>query len=307
MKYVVRCLGLAIFVVIVTRVDWHGFVGIFARAHMRLLYAAVILIIPLIWIKALRWRLLLSWQGYHISVWDSFLYYSSSVSLGAITPGRIGEFSKVLYLKKAGISTLSQGLSSVLVDRFFDLFILVMVALFGMLWLEPWIGAKNIALFGFAGIVTVLILLVTVDDFKRFVGWASYQRIVEPRLPVFFKEGIGQFTDALRALYRWRLWQAGVLTLLAHALFFYQCFLIAQAINLPISFVTLTAIMAMTNLLILLPVSVAGIGTREVALLFLLGPMGIGLELILVYSIAVFVVTSIAIGLMGAVAWWVVE
>lgn len=162
------------------------------------------------------------------------------------------------------------------------------------------------ALFGFVGIVAILILIVTVDDFKRFVGWA-YQRIVEPRLPIFLKEGVGQFTDALRALYQWRLWQAGVLTLLAHSLFFYQCFLIAQAIKLPISFFTLTAIMAMTNLLTLLPISIAGLGTREAALLFLLGPMGIGLEWVLAYSISVLVVTFVITGVMGATAWWFVD
>lgn len=306
MKNVGRCLGLVIFAVIVARVDWSGFADILEQSHVKLLCIALSFNIPLLWLKVLRWRMLLSWQGYHVGIWDAFLYHLSSVSLGVITPGRIGDFSKVFYLKKAGISTLSQGLSSVLIDRFFDLFILVMVALFGMLWLEPWPGAKNMALFGFAGIVVVMILLVTIDDFKRFIGWA-YQRIVEPRLPIFFKEGVGQFTDALRVLFQWRLWQAGLLTLLAHSLFFYQCFLISQAINLPISFVTLTAIMAMTNLLTLLPVSVAGVGTREVALLFLLGPMGIGFELILVYSISVFVITSIAIGLMGAAAWWAVD
>lgn len=306
MKHVGRCLGLVIFVVIVARVDWHGFADIFDRSYMRFLYAATILNIPLIWIKALRWRLLLSWQGYHIRASDSFLYYLSSVSLGAITPGRIGEFSKVFYLKRAGISTLSQGLSSVLLDRLLDLSILIAVAMCGMLWLNPWQGAKNMALLGFAGTVAILILLFTVGDFKRVVGWV-YRLIAKSRTTGSFKEGLDQFADGLRALFQWRLWQAVMLTVLAYALLFYQCFLIAQAFSLPISYFALAVIMAMTNLLTLLPVSIAGLGTREAALLFLLGPMGIGLEWILAYSISVFVVTFVITGLMGATAWWIVD
>jgi len=274
MKHVGRCIGLFIFAFIVARADWHGFADILNRSHIRFLCAGVILTIPIIWIKALRWRLLLSWQGYYVRAWDSFLYYLSSVSLGAITPGRIGEFSKVFYLKKAGISTLSQGLSSVLLDRLLDLSILIAVAMCGMLWLNPWQGAKNMALLGFAGAVAILILLFTVGDFKRVIGWV-YRLIAKSRTTGSFKEGLDQFTDGLHALFQWRLWQAVMLTILAYSLFFYQCFLIAQAFNLPISYSALAVIMAMTNLLTLLPITIAGLGTREAALLFLLGPMGI--------------------------------
>ena len=306
MKNIGRCLGLIVFAIIVTRVDWSGFTSILERSHMRFLYAAIVVSVPLLWIKALRWRLLLSWQGYHIRAWDAFLYYLSSISLGVITPGRIGEFSKIFYLKKAGISTVSQGLSSVFVDRLLDLSILIAVAMCGMLWLGPWPGAKNMALVGFAGAVAILILLFTVGDFKRVVGWA-YRLIAKSRTTESFKEGLGQFADGLRTLFQWRLWQAVMLTILAYSLFFYQCFLIAQAFSLPISYFALAVIMAMTNLLTLLPITIAGLGTREAALLFLLGPMGIGLEWILAYSISVFVVSFVITGLMGATAWWIVD
>lgn len=306
MKNVARCLGLIVFAVIVTRVDWSGFTGILERSHMRFLYGAVILNIPLIWIKALRWRLLLSWQGYHISVCDAFLYYLSSVSLGAITPGRIGDFSKVFYLKKTGISTLSQGLPSVLLDRFLDLSILIAVAMCGMLLLNPWPGSKSMALLGFAGAVAIMILLVTVGDLRGILGWA-YRWIPKRRITGSFKEGLDQFADGLRVLLQCRLWQAVMLSMLAYSLFFYQCFLIAQTFNLPISYFALTGIMAMTSLLTLLPVSVGGLGTREAALVFLLGPMEIGLEWILAYSISVFVITFVITGLMGATAWWIVD
>ena len=98
-----------------------------------------------------------------------------------------------------------------------------------------------------------------------------------------------------------------MLSVLAHGLFFYQCFLIAQAYSLPISYFALAVIMAMTNLFTLLPISIGGLGTREAALLFLLGPMGIGMEWTLAYSISVFVVTFVITGLMGATAWWFLD
>ena len=96
MKRVGRYIGFVIFALIVVKVDWNHFGGILEQAHTKLIYTALILNIPLIWIKSMRWRLLLSWQGFRLGAWDAFLYYSSSLYLGAIAPGCIGELGKVL-------------------------------------------------------------------------------------------------------------------------------------------------------------------------------------------------------------------
>ena len=77
-----------------------------------------------------------------------------------------------------------------------------------------------------------------------------------------------------------------------------------MALELPITYMEIIPVMALTNIFTFLPISISGLGTREAALAFLLLPRGISLELILAYSMGVLLVFFVAGGLMGAVAWF---
>ena len=56
----------------------------------------------------------------------------SSIYIGFVTPGRLGEFVKAVYLKSDKGLSLSKGMSSVLVDRLFDLYLLIILGLIGI-------------------------------------------------------------------------------------------------------------------------------------------------------------------------------
>jgi uncharacterized protein (TIRG00374 family) len=94
------------------------------------------------------------------------------------------------------------------------------------------------------------------------------------------------------------------LTILGYLIVFLQCYLVAQAFSMNISIVLLAQFMAIANLIVLLPISIAGLGTREVALLTLFLPLGFGQAQILAYSMGVFVVFYLSGGLIGSVAWF---
>jgi uncharacterized protein (TIRG00374 family) len=66
-------------------------------------------------------------------VWDSYLIYMGSLFWGTVTPGRVGDFMKVLYLKRDRAMSIGKGMSSVLVDRVFDLYILLILGCLGLL------------------------------------------------------------------------------------------------------------------------------------------------------------------------------
>ena len=61
----------------------------------------------------------------------------------------------------------------------------------------------------------------------------------------------------------------------------------------------------MGSLVALLPISVAGLGTREAAIVAYLGAAGVSSETGLGLSLLVFLTFHVASGLMGAVAWWI--
>ncbi len=304
LKYKIwRYLGLIILAYILFKIDWPQMKNTISEANPLWIIIAFLINIPQIWLKSTRWQLLLSMQRHVIKNRDAFLFYLSSVYLGIITPGRLGEFAKALYLKQAGITNLSRGFSSVLTDRLCDLYLLFMLAMVGLISIVPWPGAY---VFGWAGIfcaVAIPSLFLLSGKMQQVVS-LFYKKILAAKLPDFAKEGAEQFSKGFQELIGWRMWQAGFLTCLSYALFFLQCFIVAKALAMKITYLEIVPIMAMTNLFTFLPISISGLGTRETALLFLLGPAGISLELILAYSMGVLLVFFVGGGIIGAAAWW---
>jgi len=71
-------------------------------------------------------------QAVHYSLKNTFLVYWSGVYAGIITPGKLGEFIKVIYLKADKGISISKGFSSVLMDRLFDMYLLTVLAFIGI-------------------------------------------------------------------------------------------------------------------------------------------------------------------------------
>lgn len=77
--------------------------------------------------------------------------------------------------------------------------------------------------------------------------------------------------------------------------------ILARALGLPLSFVTLGWVRSVVLIVTALPISVAGLGVREGILLLLLRPYGVADHDALAFSLFVFAVTIVGAGLLGGV------
>ena len=73
--------------------------------------------------------------------------------------------------------------------------------------------------------------------------------------------------------------------------------------NLPLSFIDTGIYMAVISLVVLIPVSIAGIGTRDAALIALFSMNGIAAESALSYSLLILFAFYICTAIMGAIEW----
>ncbi len=108
-----KFIGLAILMIILFKVDLHAVSGHLKQTRFEILFAVLLLCILQIAIRAFRWRRMLARQGINCPLKDAFLYYFSCLYMGLITPGRVGEMIKALYLKQAGYANFSFSMSSV--------------------------------------------------------------------------------------------------------------------------------------------------------------------------------------------------
>jgi hypothetical protein len=152
MRLAFRLLGL----VILGLVLWFGVdLGALGRrlgaADLRLVGAALALLGPMIFAKTLRWQGLTRVGGKGYAPARAFVVFLVGLYAGSVTPGRLGELLRASYLVRDGAATPGVALASVVGDRLFDLYALLVVAAGGVAWFGL---AGRLSLAGLAALVT---------------------------------------------------------------------------------------------------------------------------------------------------------
>jgi len=301
-----RLIGLALLLFLFWQIDVWKLVTVLTQVAPLLLGFAILLNIPQISLKAFRWRWLLRAQQTQYGIWAATLSYFGSIFIGLLTPGRLGEFVKAMHVNQDCDVPMGQAFSSVLADRLFDLYALLLVGGMALLSLTAWRHINSV-------LGLILLTLILTLPMVAFLHNGVFNRI--QRLGSHLGR-LGQWLSAsqswlleLRAGLRqlslpWLLAGMG-LTVLAYGIFFGQCYLLALALRLKVSFAQVSFAVALGSLVTLLPISISGLGTREAAIVTYLGTVGVPAEMALSFSLLVFFTFYVAGGLMGAVAWWV--
>ncbi|MBC8488091.1 MAG: flippase-like domain-containing protein [Bacteroidetes bacterium] len=306
MKNYLRFIGLIVLLVILLKIDVGELLKIVYRVNIIYLLIAIILFIPLTYIKSYRWKKLLSIQNIDYSLTQSFFVYMSSLYIGFVTPGRLGEFAKVLYLKSDKGISLSKGMSSVLIDRLFDLYLLIILGLIGI-WKFDILGKwSNTSLLLLLIFISSPLLILNKQLVGKVVG-LIYKSVIKTKAQLRDKmeERFEDFYNGIHQLLTFKLLFSVVLTCLSYLVFFIQCYLIVMAMGLSINFITIMLFMAVSNLISFIPISISGLGTRDAALIYLFSLIGLKPELAVSYAFLVFITFFVCGGLMGAVAWWI--
>lgn len=228
--------------------------------------AGGLLFLSLIFIKALRWHKIISHLGYNLSIRDSFLSYLGGIAFGAITPGRVGEFTRVYSARAQAGLPLGVGLVSVIADRGFDMFVLLVLGLCGIVsLLFPSISSWLI----FFGAGICVMGFVAAYATAMLASWAESktQGKKKARMIAIFRQAVGFIQPT-----RFSLW---LYTLAAYGIYFFASFKAARIAGVSIDFLPFCAVVACAGLIVLLPVSIAGLGTREMVFVTMLGRMGV--------------------------------
>ena len=260
--------------------------------------------IPQLFFKSFRWNFLLKQQNINYYPVQSFMIYMSSLYVGFITPGRVGEFLKALYLKSDKGISISKGFSSVLVDRLFDVYLLIILGFIGI-WQFGILGELSNS---FLVLIVIVVLTPMIMFNKQLMGKfirILYKVAVIEKVKGKIEEGFEDFYNGVQKLVSPWLLVSGLLTCLGYFMFFIQSYLIAMAMGLSINFVTITLFMSMSNLISFIPISISGLGTRDATLIFLFTIIGLKPEIAVSYSFLVFITFFLVSGLMGAFSMWV--
>lgn len=297
----IRVIGPVIFVYVLLRIDYKAFLSIASNVKVNYLLFAILLNIPIFSLAILRWYYLLRIQKIDYQFKTSAIVYLSSFCLGLVTPGKIGEFSRAIYLKNDDkVSSFGAGISSVLVDRLFDLYLLILLGSLGLMSFSLFKGLSVIVLVALGTIPIIL----TNRRFGKFFLNKGFRFIIPKKYAGRIDTEFEDFYSNIEALANIRLIIPIMITLVGNAMSFFQFYITALSLNIQISYINIVVFMSLATLVMLLPISIAGIGTRDATFVYLLSTVGIRPELGLSCSVLIFLVFYVVSGAIGAIAYW---
>ena len=302
MKKYTRFIGLLVLLLILYLIDLKELLIRLSDINLFFLFLSIILNIPHLFFKSLRWNLLLSEQDIFYSKTESFLIYMSSLYIGFLTPGRLGEFVKVLYLRNDKKISIGAGFSSVLTDRLFDLYLLIILGFIGV-WQFDILGQLSTP-FIFLTVLIILSPLIILNEnlIHKIIG-ILFKFAVLKKISGNIKDNSKAFFNGINQLISSKLLISAILTCFGYLTFFLQSYLILLSMNLSLSFLTIILFMSISNLISFIPISISGLGTRDATLIYLFSIMNLIPEYAVAYSMLVFLTFFISGGIMGAVAW----
>lgn len=300
-KNVIKVISLIILLIIIYfYVDLTKIIYYLKQTKIEILLLFIPLIFPLYLFKAIRLNRLLACQGINYSIKDTLFIFFSSNFLGFITPGRIGEFAKIVYLKQDLDIPFSKSFPAVIVDRFYDLYFLTLVAIFGLLYFNI---LDSFPVLIYASIIFLLIvpfILFNQKVLEYFYELKVIRRFKKIRefLKIYTKEVNGMISLK-------KILMSMIYTTISYAILFTQCKLILMSLDININYIQISYMMAITNLVTFLPVSISGIGTRDITLMFLFSLVGIQKELAISYSFIVLIMFNLIGGFICFIFWYI--
>jgi uncharacterized protein (TIRG00374 family) len=220
-----------------------------------------------------------------------------------ITPGQLGEFVKVLYHRREGFP-IPESILSVLIDRAYDLLMLLLFGFVAMAVLFGLSPTLTIAISAGASIA-LLIGFLFARNKESSARWmaTALARISPKAYKETMQENAFRLTRQIGEFSIGFLLACGLLTIANYIVLMLRVYVLVLALHLEVPFWYFVMVMPLIRLVGLLPISISGIGTRDITMIYLFGQVGIPQEASLVLSMLGLITVQFQT-FVGLLAWW---
>ena len=294
--YALHCTGFILLFFVIRRLEFRKLIDLILLFPMWKVLAGLAILVLVYLIKTLRWFLINRMLEVRTSFSVLLSFFLVSGFLSVITPGRLGEFAKIWFLRKKYPVSVTLATSSVLLDRIWDVLVLSLMAASSMILLlsdfriELWSLILIIMLF----FISVGVIMVPGLMFRPLLRLIRKGRLHDDILSVF----------GLWKRSRFGLLVPGLLTsLLAFLVLAFIPVMFSAELDAPVGWPGSISAVSISNILSFLPVTVAGFGTRELVFTGIWGMNGYPAETAIAVSTAYFAATYLGSLLMGGMVY----
>jgi uncharacterized protein (TIRG00374 family) len=298
-----RLIGIGLFILILLKIDlgeaWQ------TLRNVDLFYILLSLVFQAFGLifATIRWQLIMQKLDIRVRFSQSFTHQLIGTAAALVTPGQLGEFVKVLYHRREGFP-VPESIFSVLLDRLFDL---GMLLLFGFLALAILFGVPtNFAIFLAAGALFFLVAAIIFFRYKKESGqWIGNG--IAMLTPKTYKAAVkgdaihlASRVGELKLLF---LLLCVLLTVVNYSFLLLRVYALVLALQISVPFWYFAIVVPLLRLVGLIPISVLGIGTRDITAIYLFGQVGVSESSSVLISTLGLITVQFQT-LVGLLAWW---
>ena len=266
-------IGVGLFIYLLIKLDIVKIFNQITSLNLFYLGIAVFLFVIFFFFQTLKWWIIAWKQKINIPFKDAFKINVISDFYGFVTPAKIGGVIRADYLKKYNGG--NRGLSNFVIDKVLDLGSLLILAFFGVL--ISFLFYKNIIisdgyiylLAGIALIILVSSVIFYKKESSRFLLRIIYKKIIPEKIKEKAKLAFENFYENMPS----PLFLLGVfaINIVSWIINYSAVYFIGLSLGINVDFMVFAYILPISTLVAQIPITINGLGTREVTMISLFG------------------------------------
>ena len=268
-KLISLIVSIVILGVIYWTIDLSNLFAAFVRTDPVFFIVAIAMVVPIVLLTALRLKWLIPREA-DIGVVEATRLILISAVLNMVLPAKMGDLAKFAFMRREGVLSGSLAFSTVIFEKTTDLLALLIWCAFGLAFFsgDAWL-LKVLSLAIGIGIACGFILISSERAARFFFD------LCRRFGPSSVSEKINRLAEAWETMHRqfWKKKEFAVgiflFSLFLWFLHLFQIWMFILALGGPVSLLSNLALTPLAILAGLLPLTFAGIGTRDAALIFL--------------------------------------
>ena len=264
--------SLLILAILYWKIELDSLLAVFRTANPIWMVISLGMVIPITLVTSKRLQFLMPPQS-ALSFWEANKLILAASSLNMVLPSKAGDIAKAYFMRDRGHLSGSLALSLVVFEKACDLLSLLLWCLFG-LWLYPQKDAFFwlMTLIIFVGLAAGLLLLGSTQFANVFFRLG--QQVSPKKLKLKFKQLQVAWSEMHDYFWRDRqqLLRVTAISVFIWLLHLLQIWFFILTLNAWTPFLTNLALSPLAILAGLLPLTFAGVGTRDAALIVLYAP-----------------------------------
>jgi len=299
LKKFLPLIGLFLFAYIIYNTGPEKIISTFLKIPPVVFLLVAILIFIRSLINNLAWQIILKKQKIKISFFKTLKIQFIGFFYACISPGGVGKYINVLYLKDETHEPTGKLFVNVLIKSLVYMFAFYLILITAAFFISD----KYPHIF-FGILIYVLVsLLIIVYFIQKERGEKTFKLFIKYFIPKRLKDVSKNFTESFYLDFpRVRdLSSPFLISIITNIISYLQMYIIAVYLEIEVPFTVFMVIFSVASIISMIPISIGGLGTKEAALIFLFEPLGFATEKIIVFSIAGYIITILFVASIGMI------